>query len=119
MELTQAQLWQAIAAASTLVWVFKLITQWFPKWRPGEVFLSWMVYAVSMGLALKYTAFSFPVWTPVVLPFDFVTNGLRWIGSLVISLGPIAGTAMLFYVTIWQRFLEGTTKVVKKYFLKR
>jgi len=119
MELTQVQLWLAITLASTLVWLIKQATKWFPKWQPGKIVLSWLVYVVSLGLAFYYTAFTLPVWIPPVSPFEYVSSGLRWVSELITSLGPIAGSAMLFYTTIWQKFLEGTAGVVNKYVFRK
>ena len=99
--MTEIQLFVIGAVASVIVWVLKI-----SKVTVKSSWLTVLVYAVSLGLALAFAPLVLPVLPVFTDLATFIPLLLVWIGDLLVPLSAFVGFATLIYNTLLKQVLD-------------
>jgi hypothetical protein len=109
--LTEGQLVTIGFVASAALWVLRVLASRGYQ-LPKEV-IAIGLYVISFGLAVSFTALTFPPFPPYTDPASFVGALLAYAGSLLALASPVAGMAYLIYNVLLKRVLESMFPTVK------
>ena len=105
MEINEVMLFIIGIAATVIVWGIKLY-----RTRSGgevsTVFLQWLVYVVSLGLALAFQLPVLPAVSFVGGPIEIVGAAFEWVGALIAPIAPAFTFATLLYSTLLKLVMD-------------
>jgi len=108
MEISEVTLFVIGLAASIIVWGIKTYQIKSGKDIP-TVILQWLVYGVSLVLALIFQLPVLPEISFLGSPVEIIGAGFAWIGALLTSIAPAFTFATLVYTTLLKSIMEKLT----------
>ena len=112
MEINEVMLFVIGLVASIIVWGVKVYQSKSGKDVPTSV-LQWLVYGVSLVLALVFQLPVLPAVSFLGSPVEIIGAAFEWVGALLVSIAPAFTFATLVYSTLLKQVLEKVVSTAK------